>query len=60
MFLIVYCALAIAVFFWMFGFVKVALTIALLTLALVAYSFIRRQIIRRRLLKQRTATNKSH
>ncbi|WP_318765525.1 hypothetical protein [Lactiplantibacillus carotarum] len=59
MFLIVYCALAIAVFFWMFGFVKAAITVALLTLALVAYSFIRRQLARRRILKQHTATNKS-
>ena len=59
MFLIVYCALAIAVFFWMFGFVKAAVTIVLLTLALIAYSFIRRHVIRRRSLKQHTATNKS-
>jgi len=60
MFLIIYCTLAIAVFFWIFGFVKVALIIAILTFALLAYSFIRREVTRRRLLKQRTATNKSH
>ncbi len=59
MFLIVYCTLAIAVFFWLFGFIKAAVITALLTLAMVAYSFIRRQINRRRLLKQQTATNKS-
>ena len=60
MFLIIYCTLAIAVFFWIFGFVKVALIIAILTFALLAYSFIRREVMRRRLLKRRTATNKSH
>ncbi|AVK61012.1 hypothetical protein C5Z25_04220 [Lactobacillus sp. CBA3605] len=58
MFLIVYCALAIAVFFWMFGFTTVATIIGLLTLALIGYSFIRRQIEHRRFLKQHP-TNKS-
>lgn len=59
MFLIVYCTLAIAVFFWMFGFVKTATIVGLLTLALVAYSFVRRQIARRRLLKRHATANKS-
>ncbi|WP_048000396.1 hypothetical protein [Lactiplantibacillus herbarum] len=60
MFLLIYCTLAIAVFFWIFGFVKVALIIATATFALLAYSFIRREVARRRLLKRQTATNKGH
>ncbi|VDG18845.1 hypothetical protein [Lactiplantibacillus mudanjiangensis] len=56
MFLIVYCALAIAVFFWIFGFTTAAIIVALLTLALIGYASIRRQVARKRLLKQRTAT----
>lgn len=56
MFLIVYCALAIAVFFWMFGFVKAAIFVALLTLALVGYSFVRRQLDRRRYMKSHPAS----
>ncbi|USJ85549.1 hypothetical protein [Lactiplantibacillus pentosus] len=59
MFLIVYCTFAIAVFFWIFGFVKTAIIIGVLALGLIAYSFIRREINRRRLLKRRTITNKS-
>lgn len=59
MFLIVYCTFAIAVFFWIFGFVKTAIIIGVLALGLIAYSFIRREVNRRRLLKQRTITNKS-
>ncbi|WP_455387167.1 hypothetical protein [Lactiplantibacillus pentosus] len=59
MFLIVYCTLAIAVFFWIFGFVKTAIIIGVLALGLIAYSFIRREVNRRRLLKRRTVTNKS-
>lgn len=56
MFLIVYCALAIAVFFWIFGFTTAAIIVALLTLALIGYASIRRQVARKCLLKQRTAT----
>ncbi|MDV0431837.1 hypothetical protein RXV91_13260 [Lactiplantibacillus sp. DA1] len=59
MFLIVYCTFAIAVFFWIFGYVKTAVIIGVLALGLIAYSFIRREIVRRRSLKQRTITNKS-
>lgn len=59
MFLIVYCTFAIAVFFWIFGYVKTAVIIGVLALSLIAYSFIRREITRRRLLKRRTVTNKS-
>ncbi|ASG80593.1 MULTISPECIES: hypothetical protein [Lactiplantibacillus] len=59
MFLIVYCTFAIAVFFWIFGFVKTAIIIGVLALGLIAYSFIRREVNRRRLLKRRTVTNKS-
>lgn len=59
MFLIVYCTFAIAVFFWIFGFVKTAIIIGVLALGLIAYSFIRREVNRRRLLKRRTITNKS-
>lgn len=58
MFLIVYCTFAIAVFFWIFGYVKTAVIIGILALSLIAYSFIRREITRRRLLKRRTVTNK--
>lgn len=59
MFLIVYCTFAIAVFFWIFGFVKTAIIIGVLALGLIAYSFIRGEVNRRRLLKRRTVTNKS-
>ncbi|MFC6200929.1 hypothetical protein ACFP1L_03335 [Lactiplantibacillus nangangensis] len=59
MFLIIYCTLAIAVFFWIFGFKTAAAIIGILSLLLIAYSFIRRQIERKRLLKRQTATNKS-
>lgn len=59
MFLIVYCTFAIAVFFWIFDYVKTAVIIGILALSLIAYSFIRREITRRRLLKRRTVTNKS-
>ncbi|MFD1421159.1 hypothetical protein [Lactiplantibacillus songbeiensis] len=59
MFLIVYCALAIAVFFWIFGFTKAAIIVGLLTLALMGYSFIRRQLARKRALKNNTTTTKS-
>jgi len=59
MFLIVYCALAIAIFFWMFGFKTAALVIGLITLALMGYAFIRRQINRKRLLKTNNTTTKS-
>ncbi|MGA3408686.1 hypothetical protein [Lactiplantibacillus pentosus] len=59
MFLIVYCTFAIAVFFWIFGFVKTAIIIGVLALGLIAYSFIRQEVNRRRLLKRRTVTNKS-
>ncbi|MCH4130889.1 MAG: hypothetical protein LKF20_10060 [Lactiplantibacillus sp.] len=59
MFLIVYCTFAIAVFFWIFGFMKTAIIIGVLALGLIAYSFIRREVNRRRLLKRRTVTNKS-
>ncbi|MCE6030140.1 hypothetical protein LL944_05895 [Lactiplantibacillus pentosus] len=47
MFLIVYCTFAIAVFFWIFGFVKTAIIIGVLALGLIAYSFIRREVNRR-------------
>jgi len=58
MFLLIYCTLAIAVFFLIFGFKTAAAVIGLLALVLLAYSFIRRQIERKRLIKQHT-TNKS-
>lgn len=59
MFLIIYCTLAIAVFFWIFGFNTAAAIVGILSLLLIAYSFIRRQLERKRLLKRQTATNKS-
>ncbi|WP_137626691.1 hypothetical protein [Lactiplantibacillus pingfangensis] len=59
MFLLIYCTLAIAVFFLIFGFKTAAVVIGLLALALLAYSFIRRQIERKRGLKRHTTANKS-
>lgn len=58
MFLLIYCTLAIAVFFLIFGFKTAAAVIGVLALALLAYSFIRREIERKRLLKRQTTANK--
>lgn len=56
MFLLIYCTLAMALFFWMFGFLKAAGSIVVIALAVGVYALIRWRLNKRR----RTITNKNH